>query len=117
MPELVGMLRRWRPLEFSPPRGLKKPASNGLCACCMASPCVLHGNAISSEVSEFQIRYILKLGLLVRCNNSNSTLAVRSVIDIHRFLQILSFFGKKIEKGLAWAGVQTWVQLIRSRLC
>ena len=32
------------------------------------------------------------LGFSLKCNNSNSTLAVRSGFDLHRFLQV---FGKK----------------------
>ena len=55
---------------------------------------------------------------ILKCNISNSTLAVCSGFDLHRFCQILSFFGKKeIGKVLAWAGVRSWVQLIRSRSC
>ena len=34
----------------------------------------------------------------LKCNNSNSTLAVPSGFDLHRFLQVLSHFGKKNRK-------------------
>ena len=42
------------------------------------------------------------LGFSLKCNNSNSTLAVCSDFDLHRFLQV---FGKKIEKDLACARI------------
>ena len=64
-------------------------------------------------LGNFQRHFLLKVGLL-KCNNSNSTLAVQSGFDLHIFFQV---FSKKIEKDLARAGSQTWVQLIRSRLC
>ena len=51
---------------------------------------------------------------LLKCNNSNSTLAVRSGADLRR---LTHFVKKKIEKGLATARIQIWVQMIRSRLC
>ena len=34
----------------------------------------------------------------LKCNNSNSTLAVGLGFDLHKFLQVLSHFGKKISK-------------------
>ena len=54
---------------------------------------------------------------VLKCDDSNSTLAVRLGFDLHRFLQVLSFFGKekKIEKNLARTRLRTWFQLIRSR--
>ena len=45
--------------------------------------------------------------MVPKCNNSNSTLAVCSGFDLHRFLQVLSKFGKKIVKDQASDWIQT----------
>ena len=44
------------------------------------------------------------LGFSLKCNNSNSTLAVCSGFDLHRFLQV--FGKKKIEKYIARAEIE-----------
>ena len=42
----------------------------------------------------------------VKFNSSNSTLAVHSGFDLHRFLQVLSQFGKKDSKILPGPGFE-----------
>ena len=67
---------------------------------------------LSGDISK-TFQNVTKLKKQLKCNNSNSTLAVRSGFDLHRFLPV--FGKKKIEKDLAGTRIQTLVQLIRSR--
>ena len=42
----------------------------------------------------------------LKCNDSNSIVAVHSGFDLHRFLQVLSQFGKKDSKTLPVPGFE-----------
>ena len=65
-------------------------------------------HALSQDGAKLFMKVYLKF------NNSNSTLRLWSS-QISSGL--VTFWKKEIEKDLVTAGIQTWVQLIRSRLC